>query len=144
MAKSKRGDSRVQRDAEVVIRTALEQELGCTLTDNPPARIGSIQLDGFCDTRPPVCVEIWAHQGRAKSAQQNKLMKDMCKMLLVEKKLRRKCRKIIVVSDREAVAHLDHSWQGGFAEKFGIEIRVVTISPALRLRIVREQAKQYR
>jgi len=136
------GDSHVQREAERVIREALQTELGLQFGDTPTGL--GLKLDGFADGERPVCVEIWAHQGTAKPAQKNKVMADMCKLLLAEHLLQRPCRKIFVVSDRSAISFLDGSWRGRFAETSGIETRVVGIPEDLRSRIRDAQRRQYR
>lgn len=136
------GDSRVQRDAELLIRSLLEKELHVELSATLP--ISGPRLDGFADAEQPICVEIWAHQGRAKSAQKNKVMADMCKLVLCEHILGRKCRKIIAVSDQAALSFLQNSWTGQFADTFGIERRVVPIPEEHRTRIREAQKKQYR
>lgn len=143
MEKRKPGDSSIQRKAEAVIRKELEGKLGCSLGTSP-ADLGGLKLDGFCDAECPICVEIWAHQGSAKSAQQAKVMKDMCKLLLAEKKLGRPCRKIFVVADQDAVSHLENSWQGEFAQQYGIELQVVDIDDTTRQQIRQAQKEQYR
>lgn len=106
--------------------------------------LGVLELDGFCDAECPICVEIWAHQGKAKSAQKDKVMKDMCKLLLAEKKLGKPCCKVFVVADQDAVSHLKNSWQGEFAKKYGIELQVVDIDDATRQQICQAQKEQYR
>lgn len=143
MKAQKLGDSSVQRQAEIVIRKKFEGKTGCKLEDTSP-KLGNLKLDGFRDKKTPICVEIWAHQGRAKSAQQAKVMKDMCKLLLAEKKLGKTCRKVFVVADLLAVSHLKNSWQGEFAKTFGIELQVVKIDKALRQQILQAQKEQYR
>jgi hypothetical protein len=141
------GDSSVQREAESLIRTKLETTIGLEpggLSESAKEYLGRIKLDGFRDGPRPICVEIWAHQGKAKPAQQAKIMKDMCKLLLVEAKLKKACRKLFVVSDQAAVAHLSSSWQGEFADAFGIDILVVDIPEPTRTLIREAQKKQYR
>jgi hypothetical protein len=143
MKERKSGDSSIQRQAEVVIRVELERMLGCNLGPSP-AILGALKLDGFIDAQCPICVEIWAHQGKAKSAQKAKVMKDMCKLLLAEKKLGKPCQKIFTVADQDAISHLKNSWQGEFAEKFGVELRVVDIDDTTRQQIRKAQKEQYR
>ncbi len=143
MKRRKSGDSSIQRQAEAVIRGELEGKIGCKLGTSP-AVLGGLKLDGFCDAECPICIEIWAHQGSAKSAQKAKVMKDMCKLLLAEKKLGKPCRKIFVVADQDAVSHLKNSWQGEFAKKFGIELQVVDIDNTTRQQIRQAQKEQYR
>jgi len=139
------GDSAIQRGAEKVIREQLGLELGVSL--DPAKRIERLKglcPDGFCDGPEPICVEIWAHQGCAKSAQKAKVMKDMCKLLLCERLLARKCRKIVVVSDDAALSFLRKSWEGQFAKEFGIELRCVDIPQAVREQIQGAQRRQFR
>ncbi|MFO7958099.1 MAG: hypothetical protein R6X33_13495 [Candidatus Brocadiia bacterium] len=91
-----------------------------------------------------MCVEIWAHQGAAKSAQKAKVMKDMCKLLLCDRLLDDCCRKLFVVSDEAAIAFLRGSWQGQFAEEYGVDTLVVDIPDDLRDEIRAAQKQQYR
>ena len=142
MKNRKPGDSSVQQQAERVIREQLARELRCTLEKSPDT-LGKVKLDGYC-AKPPICVEIWAHQGKAKPAQKAKIMKDICKLLLAERKLGKRCRKIFAVADDAAVSHLENSWQGEFAKAFDIEIRVVKIDNTTREKIIEAQRAQYR
>ena len=143
MKKRKPGDSYIQRQAEDAIRKKLEEKLGCDL-EASSSKLGNLNLDGFCDGKNPICVEISARQGAAKPAQKAKIMLDMCRLLLAEKKLGRPCRKIFAVTDKDAVSHLNNSWQGEFAEKFGIEIMIVDIDDTIRQQILQAQKEQYR
>lgn len=92
----------------------------------------------------PVLVEVWAHQGPAKGAQPGKVMKDLCKLLLVEKLLGKDCRKVFAVADETAIAFLRNSWQGQFVDEFGIECVVVAVSDETRSRIKEAQKRQFR
>lgn len=121
------GDSAEQRAAEPEILAAAEQMLGVKLRSVLMLK-PSVQLDGFCDGDVPVCVEAWAHHGRAIGSQPAKVMKDMCKLLLVERLLGKPCRKCFVVCDKDAVRFLQGAgWEAKFAAEFGIEILVVSI-----------------
>lgn len=141
-ARSK-GDSKAQRDAEKRILGALRKKIGKKLSDKPDID-STVSLDGFENGRKPICVEAWAHQGPAKSAQKDKVMKDMCKLLLVEKLLGKPCRKIVVVCDTAALRFLKESWQGRFADRFEIEQIVVKVNAAVRRRVRQAQKRQYR
>ena len=101
-------------------------------------------MDGFCEGNTPICVEIFAHQGATKPGQRRKLMADMCKLLLVEKLIGKTCRKIVAVSDRNALGFLDNSWQGRFAEEFDIERVGVTVSDSTREAVRQAQKRQRR
>ena len=143
MDRFKRGDSSIQRQAEAVIRKELETKLGCSIGKSPD-KLGGLKLDGFVKAECPICIEIWAHQGSAKSAQKAKVIKDMCKLLLAERLIGKRCRKIFVVADQAAVSHLTNSWQGEFAKKFDIELQVVDIDDDTRQQILQAQKEQYR
>ena len=71
-------------------------------------------------------------------------MRDMCKLLLVEKLIGRACRKIVVVCDPEALRFLSTSWQGQFAEEFGIERIAVEVPSSTREALRQAQKRQYR
>lgn len=121
----------------------LEGQLAVRLDGRPPIA-QAVQLDGFADSHTPICVEVWAHQGTAKGGQRDKVMRDMCKLLLVEKLLSRKCRKIIAVCDEAALGFLRNSWQGRFADDFDIERIVVAVSESTRLALRTAQERQRR
>ncbi len=44
-------------------------------------------VDGACDD-PPILCEAWAHQGEAKSAQRDKVAKDILKLLILKEAAR--------------------------------------------------------
>ena len=140
--KSHPSDSAVQREAEQAIRARLEEEMHVDLSATPP--FSNPKLDGFANAKLPVCVEIWAHQGPAKPGQKHKVMSDMCKLLLCQRKLKKSCRLIFAVSDVAAVAFLEASWMIRFAAEFGIDVRTVDIPRPQRRRIRRAQKRQSR
>ncbi|MAG92509.1 MAG: hypothetical protein CMJ48_01985 [Planctomycetaceae bacterium] len=137
-------DSSEQRAAESEILAALEQKWGVQFGEDGPDIDQHVRLDGFADGETPTCVEIWAHQGRAKGGQIGKVMKDLCKLLLVEKLLGKACRKVFAVCDEAAIAFLQNSWQGRFAEEYGIELLVAEISDDARQRVCSAQQRQFR
>ena len=55
-------------------------------------------------------------------------MKDMSKLLLAQKLIGQVCKKVFIVSNKEAVKHLCNSWYGTFAKEFGIEIYIQEIN----------------
>jgi len=119
---------------------ALEAELGVTFCPAPDYL--PVQPDGFLDGEIPICVEAWSHQGKTKPGHRKKVMADMCKLLLVERLLGTKCRKIVLVSDPEALHFLGKSWMGKFAKEFQIEPKVVAIDEATRSSVREAQARQ--
>jgi len=139
----KPGDSTVQRVVEKLILERLANEHGISKL---PDCLKKVKIDGCfkADECEPILVEIWAHQGKAKAGQQSKVMKDMCRLLLAEKILDIPCKKLIVVTDTEAVSFLEKSWQGEFAEKFGIHTIVIEIPQEEKDKIVDAQKEQCR
>lgn len=71
-------------------------------------------------------------------------MTDFAKLALIEKCFAKPCRKLFVVSDPDAVAHIENSWHGRFAREYGIEVLVIEIDNSLRQSIVDAQKRQYR
>jgi hypothetical protein len=132
-----------QRSAEFEILEALQNMLGVRFEAGPEID-QPVELDGFADSDVPICVEAWAHQGPAKGGQIGKVMRDMCKLVLVERLLGKRCRKIFAVSDEATVAFLRNSWQGRFADEFGVERIVVDISETTRQSLREAQRRQYR
>ncbi|QDT54998.1 hypothetical protein Pan44_30390 [Caulifigura coniformis] len=112
--------------------------------DGRPAIGRRVDLDGYVKSPTPICVEAWAHQGPARGAQPHKVMRDFCKLLLVEKLLCVPCRKVFLVCDSVALKFLENSWQGKFADEFGIERVVVNVSEETRQRIREAQVRQRR
>ena len=136
-------DSREQRLAEEEIRQAVARELDVCFEGQPKIE-QRVDLDGFADGEVPFCLEIWAHQGPAKGGQRHKVMSDFCKMLFVQERIGRTCRKVFAVCDERAIAFLKNSWQKCFADKFGIEVLVVQISDATREQVLLAQQRQFR
>jgi hypothetical protein len=62
-------------------------------------------VDGASPGLDVLC-EAWAHQGRAKAAQKNKLLADALKLTLAALIVGGTPRLYLVVSDEEAVVHL--------------------------------------
>ena len=141
MAEPHPSSSAVQRKAEPVVLAALAAQLGVAFGD-PSATLGGLELDAFAEGDPPVLVEAFAHVGRCKAGQRRKILQDMAKLLLAERRLGRPCRKVVAVVD--AVAHIQRGWDGEFARAFGIETTVVAAPPDLRLALADAQRRQRR
>src|SRR4051794_5148521 len=105
--------SKEQQDAEQVILTQVAQQLAnedfsVTFQANPTE--WGIKLDGYC-AEPLTFVEVWARIGKAKSAQRHKVMNDMAKLLLAEKRAGQPAKKILAVLCDDAVQFLKgNSW----------------------------------
>ena len=79
------GHSEEQREAEGVMLELLSARLGVKLQPQSihlPSGV-RLEVDGACDD-PPILCEAWAHQGAAKSAQRDKVAKDILKFLILK------------------------------------------------------------
>ena len=87
---------------------------------------------------------MFAHVGRCKPGQTRKLSRDMTKLLLAERLLGVKCRKVVAVIDADAIAHFENGWDGMFARTFDIESIVVKGLDELHGELRTVQARQFR
>jgi hypothetical protein len=136
--------SQEQQEAEIVIREALERHLKieADITFSVTPKEWKIRLDAYCET-PLIFVEIWARQGKAKPAQQKKVMTDLCKLIWAEKLAGKKARKIFAVSCDESVSFLKgKSWHGEFAKAHEIEVVTLDISTDIIDRVLAAQNRQ--
>ena len=140
------GNSDVQRNAETVALRALAEQLGFELT---PERIylpsgARVEVDGVSHD-PPVLVEVWAHQGKPKPAQRNKVLGDALKLQYIGDLLDGDYRKVLCLTDAAAAApFLGRSWIAGALQHAGIDVEVVAIPDDLRATIRSAQARQFR
>ena len=87
--------------------------------------------------------EIFAHIGKPKKAQDNKIANDVLKMLLLEKITGKQFRKILVVCDEEEQKKLQGlSALAESIRQFGIEIIRIEIDDDLRDKILTAQKRQ--
>lgn len=143
----KKSSSIEQQEAEDIIFSHVENILMMKLQKNEKIFLKDnsftyIQPDFYSESE---CVvgEIFAHVGKPKKAQDNKIANDILKMLLLEKICRKKYRKIIVVCDKEEEKKLRGS--SALAEsirQFEIEVMVVDIDKVLKNKIVATQKRQ--
>ena len=136
-----------QMCAEEKIFSLVEKALNVPLEKNPKLYLANneytyIQPDFYSAER---CIigEIFAHVGKPKKAQDNKIANDILKMLLLEKISGKHYRKIIVVCDE-----LEEKKLKGFSalsesiRQFGIEIMYMQIDEQLRQEIIKAQERQ--
>jgi len=78
-------------------------------------------------------------------AQRNKLVNDALKLHWIALPMTPAPRKILCVSDKEAVRHLrGRSWQGQAIRDLGIEIEVVALPEDVRASVASAQVRQVR
>jgi len=140
------GDSLEQQEAEDLTIGLLGENLGVTLSKKRfelPAG-GWLEIDGYCES-PRILCEAWAHQGKPKPAQKNKVMADALKLLYVSSLESGPARRILAFADKNAASHFQgRSWMAQALRAHGIEIHVVTLPGETRERIRTAQERQYR
>ena len=140
------GDSLEQREAETVMIRLLSEHLGVDLR---PKRItlpsgGWLQVDGHSSV-PSVACEAWAHQGEAKSAQKDKVTKDILKLMFVRSLLGDDTQLILLFSDEAAAKFLrGRSWRAQAMQSLGVTIHVVELPIEVRDTVIKAQERQYR
>ena len=108
-------DSSIQQEAQGLIIRALEQKLGFSMNMLESAKIplkdSSVELDGYSDKLSILC-EVYAHIGKMKGKQFDKIISDTMKMILIEKILGKSFRKILAVCDVDIEVQLNgSSWK---------------------------------
>ena len=147
MTDTKKSSSLEQQMAEDEIFCMVEDWLGCKVSRNPKIKMNNndkvhIEPD-FYSEEHSIIGEIFAHIGKNKVGQKNKIANDILKMLLIEKDRDRRYRKIIVVCDEQEEKSL--TGKSALAEsvkQFGIEIKRVNISEELKETILSAQNRQ--
>lgn len=147
MTNSYKSSSIEQQYAEDVIFKQVEQILNVKLESNCKIYLADnaftyMQPDFYSETG---CVvgEIFAHIGKPKKAQDNKIANDILKMLLLEKVKGKRYRKILVVCDEAELKKLTGlSVLAESIRQFDIEVMYVEVDENLRTQLLRAQARQ--
>ena len=147
MLDSKKSSSIEQMKAEDIIFSLVEKKLGVALEKNPILyfsnnRYSYIQPD-FYSAQEQIVGEIFAHVGKPKKAQNNKIANDILKMLLLDKISKIAHRKIVVVCDKEEQKALQG--QSALSEsirQFGIEVLLVDVDDKIKQQIMNAQDRQ--
>ena len=146
MSNSYKSSSHVQIQVEELLFNKLKDVLNVNLDKNKKIFLADnsftyIQPDFYSEEG--VVGEIFAHIGKPKKAQDNKIANDILKMLLLEKKTNKKYRKIIVVCDEEEQKKLQGlSALAESIREFGIEIMYIEIDENVRNQIIEAQKLQ--
>lgn len=136
-------DSSEQQEAEVFMINALELELGLSFDPDPilPIAIG-VKPDAIDLTNKAV-VEVYARVGSLKGAQLHKVKGDILKLILIEKKLDERWRKILCFASQSAANYaLGKSWVAEAVRTFGIEVHVKELPKELEAQIKKAQSRQ--
>jgi len=147
MTELHKSSSHVQMLAEDIIFQEIEKILDTKFEKNKKLYMANnsytyIQPD-FYSWEAGIVGEIFAHIGKSKKAQYNKISNDILKMLLLEKKSNKQFRKIIVVCDEiEYKQLLGKSVLAESIRELGIEIICVDLDETLRTKILEAQERQ--
>lgn len=147
MVDSHKSSSHVQMQAEEQIFLKVEELLDIRLEKNRKIYLAHnaftyIQPD-FYSEESRIIGEIFAHIGKPKKAQDNKIANDVLKMLLLEKITGQQYRKMIVVCDAAEQKKL--YGQSALAEsirQFGIEIMYIELDEDMREQVIKAQELQ--
>jgi len=149
-AKRKASCSDAQQLAEELIVAELSKIVGVEL-NSAELKLGitKVSVDGFAQNgNRVVLVEAWAHIGKIKSAQRNKIHSDLLKLGLIRTGLLRSDPSLTVDSyiafaDEAAAAIVKSGrcWASAAAREFGITPRVVKL-PEEVLQKIREAQKR--
>lgn len=142
-----KSSSKEQMEAEEVIFELVKSLFGCELKNNHRIYLADnaftyIQPD-FYSEDAAIVGEIFAHVGKPKKAQDNKISNDILKMLLLEKIQNKLYRKIIVVCDEMEEKKLKGlSALAESIRQFGIEIIKIDIPVDVKEKIIEAQNRQ--
>ena len=147
MSNSHKSSAHVQMQAEEVLFHKVEDLLNVNLNKNKKIFLADnaftyIQPD-FYSEEDGIIGEIFAHIGKPKKAQDNKIANDILKMLLLEKKTSKQYRKIIVVCDEEEQKKLKGlSALAESIRQFDVEIMYIELEENIRNQILEAQKLQ--
>lgn len=101
-----------------------------------------VEPDAYSES-PPILVEAWAHIGKLKDGQRNKILSDALKLLYIDKKTKRSFKKVILFSNEETMnCFLSNSWWSKALSDFGIELEFVEIDKETENMIIEAQKQQ--
>ena len=142
-----KSSSHIQTKAEEVIFSQIEKLFNIRFEKNKKIYLADnaftyMQPD-FYSEEQLIVGEIFAHIGKPKKAQDNKVANDILKMLLLEKTTGKQYRKIIVVCDTDEKKKLEgKSLLSESIRQFGIEILCVEIDTDMKQQIMDAQELQ--
>ncbi|MFC1937577.1 hypothetical protein ACFLWY_03350 [Chloroflexota bacterium] len=104
----------------------------------------TVEIDGYSDD-PPIFCEAYAHFGRLKGGQPDKVMTDAFKLVLAEKLLGKTYRKILLFSDEAVEKHfMGKGWQAYCLRYHDIEVIVLPLPDELSKRVQGARRRQHR
>ena len=144
MGKEEKSSSIEQQMAEQIIFQKVNDWLGVELVENAKIFVGNTFMQpDFYSKADGIIGEIYAHIGKPKKAQDNKIANDILKMLLLEKIEGKIYRKINVVCDEDEIKKLKGtSVLAKCIRQFDIEVKMIEIETDLRDTLIEAQKRQ--
>lgn len=144
MERSEQSNSFEQQMAEQIIFEKVQNWLNKNLKENAKVLVGKTYMQpDFYSKEDGIIGEIFAHIGKPKKGQDNKIANDILKMLLLEKLEKRTYRKIIVVCDEQEMKKITGtSVLAECIRQFDIEVKMINIETDLRTMLIAAQKRQ--
>ena len=144
MATNHKSDSTEQLEAEGVLFQLTEQWLGTKLQPNPHIMMGSTYMEpDFYSESEGIIGEIFAHFGKPRKPQNNKIANDMLRILLAERKMKKSFRKILVVCDETEENYLNgDNLIAQEIREFGFEVKRFELPVELKIKVMAAQRRQ--
>lgn len=144
MERSEKSNSFEQQMAEQIIFQKVQNWLNKNLKENAKILVGKTYMQpDFYSKEDGIIGEIFAHIGKPKKGQDNKVANDILKMLLLEKLEKRTYRKIIVVCDEQEMKKITGtSVLAECIRQFDIEVKMINIETDLRTMLIAAQKRQ--
>ena len=144
MERSEQSNSFEQQIAEQIIFEKVQNWLNKNLKENAKILVGKTYMQpDFYSKEDGIIGEIFAHIGKPKKGQDNKIANDILKMLLLEKLEKRTYRKIIVVCDEQEMKKITGtSVLAECIRQFDIEVKMINIETDLRTMLIAAQKRQ--
>ncbi len=139
-------DSAEQRAAETFALEAVGKKFGVELVRRKlQLPDGScVEIDGGTEGPPPVLAEVYAHQGRLKGSQPDKVLADAFK-LVAARKLAFPCghaRLLLVLTDDDAARGLRTGWRKPALKAMEVEVVVVALPADIAASVRAAQKRQ--
>lgn len=144
MEGGEKSNSIEQQMAEQIIFKKVQYWLNKDMKENAKILVGKTYMQpDFYSKEDGIIGEIFAHIGKPKKGQDNKIANDILKMLLLEKIEKRTYRKIIVVCDEQEMKKITGtSVLAECIRQFDIEVKMIDIETDLRTMLIAAQKRQ--
>ena len=141
---NKNSCSDVQKMIEQEVLKRLSKKYGYKWDEKPPvyALRNQVQIDGIDSSNRILC-EVYAHVGRLKGSQPDKVASDILKLLLVGRLFGAGWKKVLALCDSEAASRLcGESWLARAAAEHDVRIEIVKLPKKNLQQLKKAQERQ--